>query len=281
MLTIKQIFYKYKSLLKQNNIDTYSLDVDLLLMHCTGLSKTFLYTNPDFLISDTQFFTFESYFKRRLKYEPIAYIIGMCEFMGLNFYLDKNTLIPRPDTEILVESAIKIIKNENLLYGIDIGTGSGAIPISILHYLPNVYMVASDINMGAISIAEKNANINNVANRLSFIHSDLFQNINQKFDFIVSNPPYIKSSIIPTLEPSVKNFEPVLALDGHLDGLFFYRAISKNLHKFLNKGGYVFFEIGHDQAFDVISILKYYNFSNIQLVQDLAGLDRVVFAKYI
>lgn len=281
MLTIKEIFLQYKPLLKLKNIETYSLDVDVFLMNVTGFSKADLYVKYDYKLTEEQFDLFKSFFKRRLKNEPVAYIIGMCEFMGLKFFLNKDTLIPRPDTEILVETAIDFIKKEKLLTGLDIGTGSGAIAVSILKYCQNVKMVACDINQNALDKAFENASYNNVLENMEFVQSNIFENINQKFDFIISNPPYIKTDEIKKLSSNVKDFEPLIALDGHSDGLFFYNAIIKELHLYLKKGGYVFFEIGHDQADDVISILNSYNFSNITLLKDLSALDRVVFAKYI
>ena len=224
---------------------------------------------------------------------PLQYITHNQEFMGLNFYVDENVLIPQPDTEVLVENAIKLVsknlhqnfftefqkqdasfnefeKNEsaNNLKILDLCTGSGAIAISIKKYLPNAQVFASDISTEALSIAEKNAKSNEV--EIKFIKSNMFENIKENFDIIVSNPPYIKTTEIRKLSQQVQN-EPTLALDGGNDGLTFYKIISKEAPKFLNKKGVLLVEIGYDQGLAVKSIFK-----NSKIVKDYAGNDRVV-----
>ncbi len=271
---IKDILIKYKKILKENNFETYCLDVEVLLMNVTNFNKTNLYLNTEYILKDEQFEKFENFFNRRLKNEPIAYIIGKCEFMGIDFLLNKHTLIPRGDTEILVEKAIEIIKENNFKNVIDIGTGSGAIAISLAKYC-NVNVDALDINIEALNMAKKNATLNNV--KVNFIQSNLFENVNNKYDVIVSNPPYIKTDVIQTLEKNVKDYEPILALDGGKSGLDFYEKITNNVYKFLNNGGYLMFEIGYDQAEQVKKIMENNNFSNINILKDLAGLDRVIF----
>nr|WP_317356741.1 peptide chain release factor N(5)-glutamine methyltransferase [uncultured Tyzzerella sp.] len=271
---IKDILIKYKKILKENNFETYCLDVEVLLMNVTNFNKTNLYLNTEYILKDEQFEKFENFFNRRLKNEPIAYIIGKCEFMGIDFLLNKHTLIPRGDTEILVEKGIEIIKENNFKNVIDIGTGSGAIAISLAKYC-NVNVDALDINIEALNMAKKNATLNNV--KVNFIQSNLFENVNNKYDVIVSNPPYIKTDVIQTLEKNVKDYEPILALDGGKSGLDFYEKITNNVYKFLNNGGYLMFEIGYDQAEQVKKIMENNNFSNINILKDLAGLDRVIF----
>ncbi len=271
---IKDILIQYKKILKENNFDTYSLDVEVLLMNVTNFNKTKLYLNPDYILTNEQFEKFEHFFNRRLKNEPIAYIIGKCEFMGMEFLLNKHTLIPRADTEILVEKSIEIIKENNFKSVLDIGTGSGAIAISLAKYC-NIDVEALDINNSALEMAKKNAHLNNV--KVNFMQSDIFENIINKYDIIVSNPPYIKTNIIQTLEKNVKDYEPILALDGGETGLIFYEKIISSAYKYLNNNGYLIFEIGHDQAEDVKNIMGNNNFYNITVLKDLAGLDRVVF----
>lgn len=276
---IKDILIHYKKILKDNNFDTYSLDVEVLLMHITGFSKTKLYTDFNYTLTKEELKNFEDLFNRRLKNEPIAYIVGNCEFMGLNFSLNKDTLIPRGDTEILVEKAIEIIKENNFKTILDIGTGSGAIAISLAKYC-NIFIDAVDINKKALLKAMENARFNDIKN-INFIQSDVFENVNRKYDIIVSNPPYIRTDVIPTLDINVKDYEPILALDGGKSGLIFYEKIANNSYKYLNKGGYLLFEIGHDQANDVVKIMQDNNFSNINVLEDLSGLDRVVFGNII
>ena len=271
---IKDVLIQYKKILKENNFDTYSLDVEVLLMNVTNFNKTKLYLNPDYILTNEQFEKFEHFFNRRLKNEPIAYIIGKCEFMGMEFLLNKHTLIPRADTEILVEKSIEIIKENNFKSVLDIGTGSGAIAISLAKYC-NIDVEALDINNNALEMKKKNAHLNNV--NVNFIQSNIFENIINKYDVIVSNPPYIKTNIIQTLEKNVKDYEPILALDGGETGLIFYEKIISSAYKYLNNNGYLIFEIGHDQAEDVKNIMGNNNFYNITVLKDLAGLDRVVF----
>ena len=273
---IKDIFIEYKKILKENNFDTYSLDVEVLLMNVTGFSKTQLYLNTDYTLKTEEYEKFKKFFNRRLKNEPIAYIIEKCEFMGMDFLLNNHTLIPRPDTEILVEKAIEIINKNNFNNALDIGTGSGAIAISLAKYC-NINVTALDINNEAIEMAKKNASMNKVKN-IEFIQSDIFEKINNKYDIIVSNPPYIKTEDIKTLEKNVKDYEPILALDGGKSGLIFYEKITNNAIKYLNKNGYLMFEIGYDQAKEVKNIMENNNFYNITVLKDLSGLDRVVFA---
>lgn len=273
---IKNILIEYKKILKENNFDTYSLDVEVLLMEVTGFTKTQLYLNTEYVLKPKEYENFKNFFNRRLKNEPIAYIIGRCEFMGMDFWLNNHTLIPRPDTEILVEKAIEIINQNNFKNVLDIGTGSGAIAISLAKYC-NTSVTALDINDKALEMAKKNALLNKIEN-IDFIQSNIFENVNNKYDVIVSNPPYIKTEDIKSLDENVKDYEPILALDGGKSGLIFYEEITNNAIKYLNKGGYLMFEIGYDQAQDVKSIMENNKFYNITILKDLSGLDRVIFA---
>ncbi|MFI3230134.1 MAG: peptide chain release factor N(5)-glutamine methyltransferase [bacterium] len=289
---LKNIIVKYKNILKEKNFDTYSLDVELLLMHSTNLSKTDLYLNPNYELTSSQLNLFEDCFNRRLKKEPIAYILGKWEFMGLEFLLDSNTLIPRPETELLVETTLEIINNLNLnnINILDMCTGSGAIAIALAKYIniSNTSIVASDLNKKALDMAKQNAKLNNV-NNIKFVESDLFNNldVNNKFNIIVSNPPYIKSSDIPTLEANVKEYEPVLALDGGKSGLIFYEQIVANSKNYFNNNNnnlnnnYLIFEIGYNQAEDLKNMLLKNGFddNNIKIIKDFSNLDRVVVAK--
>ena len=214
---------------------------------------------------------------------PLQYITHHQEFMGLNFEVNENVLIPQPDTEVLVENAIKFVldynKNNNLkeshkteqdatLKILDLCTGSGAIAISLKKYLPNVQVFASDISEEALEVAKINSKKNDV--QIEFIKSNMFENIKEKFDIIVSNPPYIKSNEILKLSKQVQN-EPKLALDGGKDGLDFYRIIAKEVTDYLNNGGAVFLEIGFDQGQAVAEMFK-----NSKLIKDYAGNDRVM-----
>lgn len=202
---------------------------------------------------------------------PLQYITHHQEFMGLDFEVNEHVLIPQPDTEVLVENTIKIILDK---YGnkevkiLDLCTGSGAIAISLKKYLPDASVFASDISQKAIDIAKVNAHKNNV--KVNFIHSNMFENIQEKFDIIVTNPPYIKTNDILKLSKNVQA-EPMLALDGGDDGLKFYKIISKEIHKYLNKNGTLLMEIGYDQAIAVTKLFK-----NSKCIKDYCNNDRVV-----
>lgn len=276
MNKIKDILIQNKKILKENGFYTYALDVEVLLLSVLNKNKSWLYLNPDFEVDNSSLEIFNSYIQRRLKNEPIAYIIGKCEFMGLDFKLNEHTLIPRADTEILVEKVLSIIEQENIKKVLDIGTGSGAIAVSIAKY-KDVDVLALDINKDALYMAKENARANGV-DKVRFLQSNLFENVEEKFDMIVSNPPYIETEEIQKLEPNVKDFEPILALDGGEDGLDFYREIIAKAKLYLNDKGYLAFEIGYNQAKAVSSLMEK-EFKEIEILKDLASLDRVVLGR--
>lgn len=209
----------------------------------------------------------------RITGRPLWYCIGDTEFYGYKIKVDERVLIPRPETELLAEQVIKISNSNTKV--LDLCTGSGAIAIAVKKE-SNANVYASDISLDAISLATSNAQLNDA--QISFIHSDLFNNIEGKFDVIVSNPPYIKSEDITALQKEVKDFEPILALDGGKDGLDFYREIAKNAVKHLKKGGVLLFEVGFDQANDVKSMLV--DFEKVEIIKDFENIDRIVKAVY-
>lgn len=211
---------------------------------------------------------------------PIEHITHQKEFMKLNFFVDENVLIPRQDTEILVEEVIEIANKIGADKILDLCTGSGAIGISLAKYLPNSGLTLVDISKEAMQIAKKNASINEVEDQITFIYSNLFDNLeSQKFDIIVSNPPYIKTEDIKHLENQVKK-EPYIALNGGQDGLDFYRKIIKEAYKYLNKGGYLCLEIGFDQKYDVIELIENEEkFEDTYSKKDLYDNDRIIITK--
>ena len=192
--------------------------------------------------------------------------------MGLTFHVNSNVLIPRQDTETLVEEAIKLVEPGMSI--LDMCTGSGCIIISILKKCSGIQGTGSDISKQALNVAKENAKLNNVA--VDFERSDMFENLSDKYDMIVSNPPYIRSDVVPTLMPEVCEFEPLDALDGHEDGLYFYRKIIKECKSFLKEDGKILFEIGNDQGQAVSDMLTYAGFRNVGVIKDLAHNDRVV-----
>ena len=277
-MTIKETLKKANDILVKNNIEENFLKSRILLADVLKVNKEYLIIHEDeeILLEKEEEFFFK--IKRLVKGKPIQYIINRAEFMGLEFYVDKNVLIPQPDTEILVENLIALVENlqkmkQNEIKILDLCTGSGAIVISLCKKLQNVKLFASDISDKALEIAKKNAKTNET--QVEFIESDLFENINEKFDIIVSNPPYIETSEINKLSQEVQN-EPRIALDGGNDGLRFYRQIAKNVKDFLNESGYLAVEIGYNQKDQVKNIFRNYGLRNIYTKKDLNGIERII-----
>ena len=252
----------------------------ILLKHLLNANDSYLIINFDKAVE----LSVEEKFKESielLKNEiPIQYITNYQEFMGLSFYVDSNVLIPQPDTEILVEEVLDILKKDSdkKKFALDLCTGSGAIGVSIAKYSEsNVTM--SDISKKALEISKKNAERNEVADKCNFVLSDMFENIDEKFDIIVSNPPYIRTKVISTLDAEVQN-EPMLALDGGEDCLDFYKIIAENAYKHLNNDGILALEIGYDQKEDVMALLEEVGkYTDIYCKKDLGDNDRIIVCK--
>lgn len=279
--SIKEILQTGINILKNAGIENANLDARAFLRHVLGKDSIYLDIHKDDIVDDKIIDLYMSYIQRRSNDEPFAYIINSKEFMSLNFYVNENVLIPRPDTEILVEYIIEYCKNSNSDINIvDLCTGSGAIAVSLANYIPNCTVTAVDISKSALKIARKNADNHNVTKHISFGKFDVLNDISSlgKFDIIVSNPPYISKCDILTLDTTVKNYEPILALDGGDDGLMFYRNIVKHAPKMLNNGGIIALEIGYDQAEAVTELLKS-DFKDIKVIKDYSGNNRVITAK--
>lgn len=277
-MTVSQAVNDIRLRLKSKNIASADIDSQLIVAKAINTTRVFVLTHSERELTNSEIESVESMTDLRLENMPMQYILGKCEFMGLDFEVTKDTLIPRGDTEVLVETALDIIKKEGYTSAIDIGTGSGAIAVSIAKYI-DISVTAVDISRQALSIAIKNAKNNNV--NLQFVESDLFSEVNNKFDIVISNPPYIESSVIPSLEPNVKDYEPMLALDGGEDGLYFYKKIINECHEYINNNGSIAFEIGYNQGKAVSKLLTEKGFCDVKVIKDLAGLDRVVVGKFI
>ena len=267
---------RYEKLFNKNNIEEMA-DIDWIMVEITGKKRSML---PFHSFSAQELEFIETAMNKRLKHIPVGYIFGKTEFFGRNFYVDENTLIPRIDTEILIETVLPYINNlkqeKNDISILDIGTGSGIIAITIQKET-SLNVTAVDISENALKIAKKNAE--NLDAKIEFIYSNLFENLkNRQFDFIVSNPPYIKTAVIDELEPEVKGNEPILALDGGIDGLKFYKEIISNSKNYLKLNGMLFFEIGYDQANEVKELLQK-DFEEITIKKDYSNNDRVIFGK--
>ena len=282
-MKISDILKESIEVLDKNGVEDSKLSARRLLANTLDKEKEYLIIHSDEEVSNELYELYKAKIERLKDHEPIQYILNHQEFMGFDFFVDSNVLIPQPDTENLVEEVIsianKIKKEKSEIRILDLCTGSGAIAISLVKLLGNKVLVyASDISEKALKIAEENS-MKNSANIL-FFKSDIFKEISElyKFDIIVSNPPYIETDIIKTLSEEVKR-EPIIALDGGKDGLDFYRKIVKDAKKYLNSDGYLAFEIGYNQKSALEEIFKEYEYKNIYSKKDLAGNDRVVVAQ--
>ena len=257
--------------------DNSRKEIELLILEYTNFRQIDLIINVKNEINEKEYSLILEKIAKRKKGIPIQYIIGNQEFMNLKFSVNEKVLIPRQDTEILVEKIISLYSKCENLRVLDIGTGSGAISISLAKYLKNSSIVSVDVSIDAINVAKGNAKLNGVLDQIEFIQSDLFNNLadDNKFDIIVSNPPYIRSKEIEKLQVEIKDYEPILALDGGNDGLDFYRKITEESVRFLNKNGMLAYEIGFDQGEDVKKMFLR-NFNNIEVIKDYQNLDRIV-----
>lgn len=265
---------------KMKDVESPKLKATLLMQFVLKQTRQYVIVNDLNQLEEIQEKQYFAAIDKIKKGFPIEHITHHKEFMKLDFFVDENVLIPRQDTEILVEEVIEIANKIGASKILDLCTGSGAIGISLAKYINSCVLTLVDISEEAIKIAKKNASINKVESQIKFIHSNLFDNLeSQKFDIIVSNPPYIKSEDIEHLENQVKK-EPYIALNGGQDGLDFYRNIIKETYKYLNKGGYLCLEIGLDQKYDVIELIENEErFEEIYSKRDLYGIDRIIIAK--
>lgn len=272
----KEIYEKGTDILKRVGIRDDRLDARLLLEYVCKTDHSTLFAHPDREISDLEERSYMELISRRAQREPLAYILGSWDFMGLTFKVNENVLIPEQDTEILVEEALRYC--EDGMRVLDLCTGSGCIALSILNFTNETKAVCTDISEKALNVARENAVTLGLDNRADFFCTDLFpENNGAKFDLIVSNPPYIASGIIETLAPEVKDYEPRLALDGAEDGLVFYRRIIKSVPDYLFSNGYLVMEIGYDQGEAVVSLLKQdKRYHDIEVIKDYSENDRVV-----
>lgn len=271
-MVISELILQSSEVLKSEGIQSYILDTHLLLCMFLGVDRTYLLTNREKEVKQEQ--EFFKLVNRRANHEPLQYITGKCEFMSLDFHVEHGVLIPRPDTEILVESVIEYAGQKSLSM-LEIGTGSGCISISCAYYCKNLTIDALDISHKALDIARGNADKHNIDN-ISFINKNILTEFpNGAYDIVVSNPPYIETKVIETLMPEVRDFEPLSALDGGCDGLAFYRRIVEKSK--VNK--LIAFEVGHNQSDAVIQILKKGGYKNIEVIKDLSSIERVVLGK--
>lgn len=274
-LTIKEVLIYCINELKKENIEEPILKAKILVSYALKQTKEYLMINETEKVREGIFDKIKKDVNKLTKGVPLQYIINNQEFMGLNFFVNEDVLIPQPDTEILVEETMNLSKQIKANKLLDLCTGSGAIAISIAKNAQIASIVATDISKPALEVAKKNCKKNGVEN-IKLLQSDLFENINEKFDIIVSNPPYIKTKVIDTLSPEVRN-EPHMALDGGQDGLKFYKKIINEAYKYLEKSGYLCLEIGYDQKEEVMELVKLSKkYNKIYSKKDLSGNDRII-----
>jgi len=278
-MTLKEAYNYGQEQLKIAEIDEAMLDAWYLLEHITGVSRAMYFMDMDKCISEEQLQKYQESISKRARHIPLQHITGVQEFMGLEFCVNEHVLVPRQDTEVLVESVLNVLEDEMKV--LDMCTGSGCILLSLLKLTKSTDIsgVGVDISEEALRVANRNAE--KLGIDVELLQGDLFSNINEKYDVIVSNPPYIRTAVIEELAEEVKFHDPFLALDGKEDGLYFYRRIIKESPNYLKENGKLYFEIGHDQGEAVSRLMKEAGFAEVTVKKDLAGLDRVVFGVYI
>lgn len=273
MSTYRELLQTAKEMLEQQGITDAAIDAWYLMAHVFNINRASYLLNNGQTAPEEKGAEFLKLVGERAEHIPLQHLTGTQEFMGLEFEVNKDVLIPRQDTEVLVEEVLKVSQGKSVL---DMCTGSGCIIISLAKLGRIAKATGVDVSENALKTAARNA-VHNHA-EIEYLQSNLFEKVKGSYDIIVSNPPYIPTAVVETLMPEVKNHEPVLALDGSADGLEFYRRISSDAKSHLKPGGLLFFEIGHDQAEKVVGILSEEGYSEIVVKKDLSGLDRVVSA---
>lgn len=278
-MKIKELIEYGKNTLNKNEVQDSSIISRILAEYILNFNRQEIIANFDKEVKEEQRVRYYLALIEIIQGMPIQYITNKQEFMKLDFYVDENVLIPQPDTEILVEKAIEEAKKIENVEILDMCTGSGCIGISIAKNIENAKVTLVDISKYAIEIAKKNALRNKVESQLTFIQSNMFEKVEKKFDIIVSNPPYIKTDVIPKLDKQVQN-EPHIALDGGKDGLKFYKIIIEEAKKYLKENGKLILEIGYDQKEEVENLIKQSGqYKKIEVIKDLSQNDRVIIGK--
>ena len=274
-MTLREILTEGEKKLASAGVPEAKLNAWYLFAHCFSMTKSQFFLRADEEAEDSGYRRYQELLDKRSRRIPLEHLAGETEFMGLPFLVNANVLIPRQDTECLVEEVLKYCDGADVL---DLCTGSGCIGISLAKLGHCKSVTLTDISVEALATAKKNAQKNEVT--VQIVESDLFRSLQGTFDVIVSNPPYIRSGEIPKLMPEVREYEPLQALDGSEDGLSFYKSIIQEISTFLTSGGRVFFEIGAEQGEAVSQLMHEAGFRNVEVKQDLAGLDRIVCGQY-
>ena len=278
-MTLKQAIYSVNRKLGQAGINDASVEAELILCHAVGMSRTQLYTNLGRTLTQADANCLCEYIQRRLNHEPTAYILNHWEFYGLDFYIDERVLIPRPETELLVEIAIVAASHysQKSLTIADIGTGSGVIAVSLALELPQALVYATDISTASLEVAEINCRRHKVNNQVKVLQGNLLESLPEPMDMIVANLPYIRDQELKRLSPEIVNFEPIIALAGGEDGLDKIRSLLEQTPAKIRPGGCLLMEMGQEQAQTVTSLISsYFPESSIETIPDLGDIDRVV-----
>lgn len=275
-MNYRKLYETGKDRLEKAGIQEAALDARLLLEEVCRTDRNTLLVHGDRAVTEEEETQFRIFIERRSAHEPLQQITGWQEFMGLRFSVTEDVLVPRQDTETLVEEVMRYLRDGMEI--LDVCTGSGCILLSLLRYSNGCRGVGCDISEKALAVAGQNAKELGIS--AQFIQSDLFESIEGRFEYIVSNPPYIRKDMIPTLMEEVRDHEPLIALDGGEDGLDFYRKITREATEHLYSGGMLFFEIGYDQGEAVKLLMEEEGYEEVTVSQDLAGLDRVVYGTF-
>lgn len=270
-MTWQEALRQGEEMLTKANVPEAKLNAWYLFSNVLTIEKSDYYLHEDDIMEDEKMTQWNTLLQKRISRMPLEYIIGETEFMGLPFYVNEHVLIPRQDTECLVEEVLPLVEGKDVL---DLCTGSGCIGISLASLTQCRSMCLADLSAEALEVAKENAKRNHVT--VSFIQGNMFENISASFDVIVSNPPYIVRAELDELMPEVREYEPRMALDGDEDGLYFYRNIIAQSVNHLNKGGWLYFEIGCGQGKSVCELMEEAGFDRLTIKRDLAGLDRIV-----
>ena len=275
-MLLSELQKKITKILAEGGIETNSLDARIILREIFNFDEKELILNSDLILSESKISKVQKIITRRLNFEPVSKIFGKRDFYNSTFSISDDVLDPRPETENIVEIANNFILEKGYESFIDLGTGSGCIILSILKENKNLTAVGVDISIDAINIAKKNSKDMNLEKRSSFLVSNWLSSIYNSYDLIISNPPYIPSDEIITLSKTVKNFDPLISLDGGQDGLKCYKEIAQDINRVINKNGRVILEIGYNQAHDVVKIFESKEFKLLKIYNDINGLNRIL-----
>jgi len=282
MLTVLEALNKSSEYLDKKGIESPRTNAELMLAHILKCKRLQLYLSFDKPLKENERNMYKEFLLRRAKHEPVQYITGNVEFYGLEFIINKSVLIPRPETELLVETILKNVTPVEGLNILDIGTGSGNIVVSLAKNLPNSKFTAIDKSSDALDTAKKNSELNKVNNQINFLEFDILTEhelTDESFDLIVSNPPYVSNDDFKNLAPELNKFEPEIALTDFSDGYYFYKCITEKASQLLKSNGKIFFELGAGQSKKVNEILQSNNFCSIEIVKDYQNHDRVIYGE--